>query len=368
VEKKTGHLEDFCHLSDDVSARLSHVERLTLQGGRELEKFFSRLALDALPLNFAPLIAGLHNESLEATARFFDSCTEPFIAPQGVFAPKIIPVHGLSNEGEIVDIAFESAYQPLHESNKKIQVAIPENKQIRVRLWRHAQDAHRPTLIAVPGWTMGDPKITALMFIPGFFFRLGFNVAIFELPFHGRRLASEFRDVGHSVFPSANLYLTNEAILQAISDLRQLKLILRALGMKQCGALGISLGAYLTTVWSTIEPLHFMVNLLPFFDISAVAWAGLLREGNTSVDRTLLERAVAVHSPLRRRPLMQTADAQFIAMDSDSIIPEGDLDVGRRLFAGANFVKLPGDHEIGSSRQHVVLAMTAHLMRYLVNR
>ncbi len=365
VGKQFTDFEDFCHLSDDKAARLSSVERLTLQGGEELEKFFSRITTDAVPLNFAPLIAGLSNEALRSTAAFYSTIKEPFISPKGVFAPKVIPVHGLSADGEIVDIEFESSYQPIHSSNKKIHVAIPENKTVRVRLWKHTHNENRPTMIAVPGWTMGDQKINALTFMPGFFFRLGFNVAIFELPFHGRRLTSEFRDIGHSVFPSANLFLTNEAILQGVSDLRQLKLILRALGLKKFGAFGISLGSYLTTLWSTIEPLSFIVNLLPFFDMSTVTEAALKREANTEIDPSLLRQALSVHSPIGRVSKTDSKDVQMITMASDSVIPVEDIKEGRKLFPEAEFIVLLGDHEVHSSRESIVDRMTAHLKKYL---
>ena len=356
-------LEDFCHLSDDKHARLSSVERMTLQGGEELERFFTRLSKDAMPLNFAPLIAGLDNNILKITADFYGAFENPFVAPSGVFVPKIIPVHGLSSEGEIIDVEYESAYQGLHESYSKIESAIPENKTVRVRVWKHANHESRPTLIAVPGWTMGDPKINALTFMPGYFFRLGCNVAIFELPFHGRRLTSEFRDIGHSVFPSANLFLTNEAVLQGISDLRQLRLILRALGFKNIGALGISLGSYLTATWATIEPLHFLINLLPFFNMGNVAEAALEKEGDITINRPLLGNALKVHSSIDRTS--KTKAVQFILMSDDAVIPKEEVLKGKDIFPMAKIAEFSGGHEIASSRGSVVETIEGFLKPFL---
>ena len=353
---------EYCSTEGSIENRLTSVERLTFLGGKELEKLFTRLRKEQGNLNLKPLIDALSSESLGEAGVFYRSQSKLYASPQGVFAPKIIPVHGLSNQGEISDIEFESAYKPFHQTYRSLATTIPENQIVRTRLWKHTLH-EAPTIVCVHGWTMGDPKTNALAFLPGFFFRLGFNVAIFELPFHGRRLTPEFREIGHSLFPSANLYMTNEALLQSVSDLRQLRLILKALGLKKIGALGISLGSCISAKWAQLEPLSFVANILPFFSFANVAAHSAVAAGRNDIPVDGFATAFGFHDDVGSPA--KTQAAKFISMENDPIIPASELAVGLYRFPDAKVVTLPGEHELLSSRSSITNEIVSFLEPFL---
>ena len=355
---------DYCYIDASSENRLSSLERLTMLSAGELTDFFKRIeGSQKAELDFSALISGLTTAGLQDASNTYQSIAQPFSMPRGVIAPRITPIHGLGDDGEIVDVEFESAYQPLSAGYEKVQATIIENSTVRMRLWRHTKE-DVPTIMCVPGWTMGDHKVNASVFMPGFFYRLGFNVALFEIPFHGRRLTKEFRDIGHSVFPSANVSLTNEAVLQAVSDLRQSRLVLRALGLKNIGAFGISLGAYVASLWSTLEPLPFLINLLPLFSFSAIATAAAKRFGREDLTTELLDAAFSVHALKSRTSKVAAAHVKLFHMTGDPYIQTQDLAIAQSVFPGVSITEFEGSHEIQSSREQILTELVAFLSNY----
>ena len=74
------------------------------------------------------------------------------------------------------------------------------------------------------------------------------NVALFVLPFHGKRAGADA-----PVWPSVNVARTNEGFAHAIHDLR---VLMRWLGDQSEGkpiaAMGMSLGGYTTSLLATV--------------------------------------------------------------------------------------------------------------------
>src|SRR5690606_16302287 len=91
----------------------------------------------------------------------------------------------------------------------------PENREVRIRWWRH-RNRPQAVVIAIHGWSMGDQRINSLAFMPGALYQKNIDVAIIELPFHGRRRPAKVPK-SRSLFPCADLAQTNEGILQTIS-------------------------------------------------------------------------------------------------------------------------------------------------------
>lgn len=357
-------LSDYCHINEDGDSlvRLSDLERLTLVGGQELSKLIRKLSKEDSTLPFQSIFSSMDQHKIDSAYEFVSNSKYSFDTPKEIIQPKIIPVHGLSTDGDIVDIEFKSAYKPVHESYSIIQNTVAENQTVRCRLWRHAQ-TKAPTIVAVHGWTMGDPRINSLSFLPGLFFRLGFDIALFELPFHGRRLNSDFKDAGHSLFPSANLILTNEAMYQSVSDLRQLRLVLKALGVKKIGALGLSLGAYLSAFWSTLDELSFAVLMLPFFSFAELANFHLKKSGIDSFELQKILKVFKAHSLEGRTSKVD--DSLVIATHSDVVIPAEQTVKVQEFYNNPKMVWLDGGHEINSSHDQVFDQTVSFLKPFL---
>jgi hypothetical protein len=369
--KAAGLLSDYCSLEGDIAARLSDTERLTFVGGDDLSKLFRRLERSSLGLSFKDLLSSLDESKISRYLDFYDAYNQSnsaeslFGIPKGIITPKIIPVHGLSEEGEIVDLEYQSAFESQHPQFKSIQASIPENNNIRVRYWRHHQGS-RTTLVCVHGWTMNDQRVQALAFLPGIYFKLGFDVALFELPFHGRRLNSEFRDAGHTLFPSSNVMITNESILQSVSDLRQLKLILRALGVKKVGALGVSLGAYISTIWSCFDQLECGIMMLPFSSFANLACYHAKKEKLSLSEQELekLHKSFNFHSPLNFNSITDSQRLMFVSSTYDSVIPCSEVESLKSKYQNAQFVSVAGDHSVSLERDKLLEATGGFLSKF----
>ncbi|MBX7137824.1 MAG: alpha/beta hydrolase family protein [Oligoflexia bacterium] len=325
MNKKGSETEDFCLIETPKEARLSKFERLTLTGGEELER-----ALDMIGQQFASIATQVRSiqfdlSHISRAAEFYSRSEwrkNPatfFDPPQAPPAVTAVPVHGLK-EGRIEDLSFESHFS----SHAPSPHDPPENRTVHARLWRHNQ-APRGTIIAVHGWSMGDQRLNSLAFFPGTFFRMGLNVALFELPFHGRRKPADQKD--GALFPSTDLIRTNEALAQSISDLRELRLYLQTLNSAPVGCMGMSLGAYVSALWASLDPLHFCIPIVPFVSMSEMAW-GIIRKHPefrryqaAGLTHETLDSIYAVHSPLGLKLQVAKDHVLIIAGIGDQVIP-----------------------------------------------
>lgn len=192
-ENDEGAVSEFCILNGRSDTRLSDVERLTMLGGSGLNRLVQRLgkSLSSVTLDdFAPRlqVAALHHqhERLVELSRS-SSLQRLFVDDHREIAPSVVPIHGFP-VGGVYDLEFHSTFPGEEWLHDPDYASLVQNKVSYVRRWEHSE--HRPErrmIVAIHGWTMGDQRVNSLAFLPGLFFSLGCNVAIIELPFHGRR-------------------------------------------------------------------------------------------------------------------------------------------------------------------------------------
>lgn len=319
-------LTDYCIIGGPSEARLSDVERLTLMGGAGLERVLRIASKQFIQGHKLPKIGRLEKEILEEAIQFYDPQRWPdqsfFPMPRPPFCERVISFHGFA-DGRVMDIEFNSPFRPHHPAARRYFARHKENRTAHARLWRHDQEP-LATVLAIHGWTMGDQRLNSLAFLPGLLYRLGFDVAIVELPFHGRRARGGTREM---VFPSVNVIRTNEGIAQAIADIRALSSILRTDRATPIGWVGISMGAYLGTLWSMLDPTAFAIPTVPLVSMSEFAWE-LLRS-NIAEDALLsagvtLERmrqVFAIHDPLRYSPKIDPSRVLILGGINDEMIP-----------------------------------------------
>lgn len=315
---------DYCVLGGSPEHRLSQFERLTLVGGRELER---ALALVARQMATFSARSGLHPFSAEevAAAREYYGAYQGapgarFPEVQEILGLDEALVHGLV-DGEIVDLRFESSFECRNPAQQRVFVEDTTNRTVRARWWRH-KGAPRPTVVAVHGWTMGDPRLNSLAFLPGVFYRLGVDVVLFELPFHGRRQRSP--SVG--TFPSTDIAHTNESMIQAVVDLRALGVILTARGCSAVGAIGMSLGGYVASLWGSLDRLAFCIPVVPLVSMADLAWKIVSSDRALGADRAgvtleLLSDLFGFHSPLSHTPQTPTERVMIVASRGDTVVP-----------------------------------------------
>lgn len=327
---------DYCIVDSSPESRLSQFERLTLTGGAELDRALSWIAKQLSTFSYQYPATTIDIQAVFSSIEFYTRSPQALSCwsrrPEEFFqAPTATPVvtesvfHGLA-DGTVLDISFDSSYAPRNPAFLPEFNSRPENKKVHARVWRH-EGSGRPTIVAIHGWTMGDQRINSLAFMPGLFYKLGFDVALIELPYHGRRKPRDGGDLDGFLFPSMDITRTNEAMGQAISDLRNLRSYLQCRGAGPVGCIGMSLGAYVGCLWAALDELAFCVPIVPMISMAEVAWEVLTRDAqfkpvlDAGLTLDQLRGAFQFHCPLSYVPRTGKDRLLVIAGIGDRIVP-----------------------------------------------
>ena len=309
---------------------LSRFESLTLKGGADLEKALLWVADKIEQFVCFDHLYDFDNEKIRGWIDFYTNSKwqnkpESYYKPRKK-VPKVkeVLVQDLA-DGSVVDISFNSNYKVQCPDYVEEFEKYKKNRKVYARYWRHKK-APRGTIVALHGWTMDDQRINALAFLPGHFYKMGLNVVLVELPFHGRRIC--LTEAGRRVsFPGPHIARTNEGMGQAISDLRRLKVWLNSNGENKIGCIGLSLGGYIASLWASLDVLDFCIPIVPVVDLAELAWDiaedkaefKALIEGGLSL--TELQEVFKVHYPLTLRPKLPINKRMIIAGLADHIVP-----------------------------------------------
>lgn len=158
----------------------------------------------------------------------------------------------------------------------------------------------RPTVILVHGWKAELSYYFLFPWIAKQAERLGINVLMFQLPFHGRRTpAQEGRALN---FISSNLLQTIQAAQQTIIEIRTLIAWLQSKGNKVIGLWGASLGGWLAGLTLCVEPaVQFGVLVTPVsrmdIAINKLPFCAPVRRSLQQTSLTLDQLNLPFHQP-----------------------------------------------------------------------
>jgi len=276
----------------------------------------------------------------------------PFDAPPEVFFGSA-GVRGAWEEqhvralpgGRVIDVRWRSGYSPAAADPevRRRYLAPPANEWAAARLWLHA-DRPRPTAILIHGYLGGSYRVEERAWpVRWMFERLGLDLAIPVLPFHGARGARGKRPL----FPSSDPRINVEGFRQAIWDLISLRRALMERGAEAVGAMGMSLGGYTTALAMTADrELAFGVPMIPLASIADFARdAGRLvgSEDEQRAQHAALEQAHWPVSPFARPVCVDRSRLLILAGEADRITPASHAE---RLAAhfGAPVRVFPGGH------------------------
>lgn len=310
--------------------RFSVVEELTLSKERTLLKLLKRLNS-----NFK--VPSFTEKELEDAIPLLLSSFEYYLGtawekvPELFFrVPQVQPLVCVSSPvalstGEVCDISFKSTFEPVFPDYKDRLSGEPRWNSVRAKYWRHTKEESRGTVIAIHGWMMGDEKASALTMVPGYFYRLGLDVVLFELPFHGLRRPDPLLPT--KMFPSLDPACTNESFAQAIFELRAIKDWLLKEKEQAIVGVGLSLGAHTLALWASLDKLDAIICTAPLVSLPNFIWSQVeggpldLRLKEAGITREVLERGFAVSNPLSYSLAMDKESALIIAGERDSIVP-----------------------------------------------
>lgn len=226
-------------------------------------------------------------------------------------------------EGQhVIDLSWPSNYEPFLPEIRDSYLRYANNRTAAARLV--TQTPPRPVAVLVHGYLGGVHRVERRVWPLDFFRRIGMDVVLFVLPFHGTRAEGQgFGQV--PPFPGSDPRVTNEGFRQAMGELRDLVRWLLERGHPQVGVMGMSLGGFTSSLLATVEPeLAFAVPIIPLASIADMA----LRQGRLgdSPERAravlkALEPIYALTSPLHRPSVIPARSILVIGGERDQITP-----------------------------------------------
>lgn len=221
----------------------------------------------------------------------------------------------------VVDLKWESAFVAHWPLVRADYAAFEPNRFAYARVFQHPRPA--PAIVCLHGYRGGPFFVEERAFPVKWLHQIGLNVALFQLPFHGRRGGPDA-----PVWPSVNVARTNEGFAQTIADLRQLMVWLRKQsGHPDVAVIGMSLGGYTAALLATVEPLAFAAPMIPVASFPDLLWGhGRDRPERERAEREgitveMLREAMAVHTPLERAPRVPRERMLVMTALGDRIAP-----------------------------------------------
>ena len=231
--------------------------------------------------------------------------------PAPTVAPRVSsrPANAVANHiahGNVEHISFASSFEPVNPAMRKLWLRLDRNNVVHAQHWRHDDGPH-PTLCVIHGFLGSAYLFNGLFFSLPWFYRSGYDVVLYTLPFHGRRAekGSPFSGYGFFQFGLAGFA---EAMAQAVHDFRSVLDHLESTGVDRIALTGMSLGGYTSSLIASADdrlqaviPNVPMVNPELLFD----TWfpANMLltlarRAGGLSAGRVVLGVGVPLTSEL----------------------------------------------------------------------
>lgn len=254
-------------------------------------------------------------------------------------------------KGADVDmLEFVSPYQSLNPDLREPYARFTYNHRVRAQHWRHG-GGPRKTLIFLHGYFLDAYWANSLMFSLRWFYKQGYDVLLYTLPFHGRRRAPFEPYSGYGYFANGFAHV-NEAMLQAVYDLRIWMNYLESSGTPAMGLSGLSLGGYVSALAAAVDarPAFVIPNapavlvsdmLLEWAPLSWAARLALLRQG---VSRADMRHILAVHSPLSYAPKVAADRLLVIGGAGDRFSPPHHVQLLHQHWAGSQMHWFPGNH------------------------
>ncbi len=302
-----------------------------------------------------------------------------FVADPSTFFVPPPPVHvhrrtlrrapGMPKGARCEDLSFADHFEPVNPAFRAQYLAHENNRTSHARHFFHG-DRPRTTVIALHGFWASPYWLNAYMFELPLFYRLGFDVVLPTMPFHGVRQMDRALFSGHG-FVSAEIAQTNEAFAHAVSDVRVLIAHLRRRGVENIGMTGLSLGGFMTALMASLEPdLAFAIPNVPVASLVDLLldWhplAELLRVAMKRSGMRLQEarRRLAVHHALSYAPKVPRDRLMVIAGVGDRMAPPSQARLLWEHWGEPRAYFFPGNHALHFDRGGYLRVMAKFLAR-----
>ncbi len=269
--------------------------------------------------------------------------------------------------GTVDNIAFPSSFTAINPAMRKQWAGWESNNIVRAQHWRH-DDGPRPTLCVIHGFMGSSYLANGRFFSLPWYYRSGYDVLMYTLPFHGKRAEKLSPFSGYGYF-SGGLSGFAEAMAQAVHDFRSIVDYLRHTGVDRIALTGISLGGYTSALVASVDdrleaviPNCPVVTPAKLFDewFPANKLVGLgLRLAHISHDE--LTAGMSYHCPLNYQPLLPKDRRMIITGLGDRMAPPDQAVTLWRHWNHCALHWFPGSHVMHVSQLDYLRRMTAFL-------
>ncbi len=292
-------------------------------------------------------------------------------AVPGVSLRAANPIAEYIARGHVHNGSFVSGFEPLNPAMRPRWRQFKRNNVARFQHWRHG-DGPRPTLCVIHGF-MGSPYlVNGLFFSLPWFYRSGYDVLLYTLPFHGRRAENFSPFSGYGYFANGMSGFA-EAMGQAVFDFRAILNWLRHNGVARIALTGISLGGYTSAlVASADDRLEAVIPNVPlvtpasaFDDWWPASKVVKLARAVGGMSREEAYSSFAYHSPLNYRPLVPRDRRLIITGLGDRLAPPEHAEALWEHWDRCALHWFPGNHVLHVS-QPEYLRRTNRFLRPLM--
>ena len=269
--------------------------------------------------------------------------------------------------GRVDDIAFASSFTAINPAMRSRWSACKSNNIVRAQHWRH-NDGPRPTLCVIHGFMGSSYLVNGRFFTLPWYYRSGYDVLMYTLPFHGRR-AERFSPFSGFGYFAGGLAGFAEAMAQAVHDFRSIVDYLRHTGVDRIALTGISLGGYTSALVASVEDrLEAVIPNCPvvtpktmfdeWFPANKLVDLGL-RLSNISPEE--LSAGLSYHCPLNYQPLVPKDRRMIITGLGDRMAPPGQAVMLWEHWDRCALRWFPGGHVVHVSQLDYLRRMTSFL-------
>jgi pimeloyl-ACP methyl ester carboxylesterase len=273
--------------------------------------------------------------------------------------------------GSVHNIRFDSSFEAVNPALREQRRGFSRNNVVHAQHWRHDDGPH-PTLCVIHGF-MGSPYLfNGLFFSLPWFFRSGYDVLLYTLPFHGPRAekGSPFSGYGYFAHGFAGFA---EAMAQAVHDFRSMIDYLEFTGVDRVALTGMSLGGYTSALIACVDDrIQAVIPNVPVVspDRTVDEWFPAnyvvrLRELIAGTDRDLVDAATRYPSPLNYPPLVPKDRRLIITGLGDRLAPPEQAELLWEHWDRCAFHWFPGNHILHISQPDYLRRMTRFMRSFM---
>jgi pimeloyl-ACP methyl ester carboxylesterase len=292
--------------------------------------------------------------------------------PPKVSARTANPLANRMAHGHVEHLRFTSSFEPVNPAMRPLWQRLERNNVVHAQHWRHDDDGPRPTLCVIHGFLGSAYMFNGMFFSLPWFFRSGYDIMLYTMPFHGRRAEKYSPFSGYGCFANGMAGFA-ESMAQAVHDFRSVLDYLQYTGVENMAVTGMSLGGYTSSlIASADDRLAAVIPNVPvvtpesafddWFPANKLVELGR-RTGGISKEASVA--ASAYHSPLNYTPQVARDRRLIITGLGDRLAPPEQAEALWEHWDRCELHWFPGNHILHVSQPQYLRRMTRFLRPFM---